>query len=84
MERASVRINAQISTICPQLHVCQTLCRGEITLRSEAPCLFFLQPAKPVGCMVKIDHYIGGSNFSAPPLACKLLASTRMNQMVGT
>lgn len=33
MERASVRINAQISTISSQLHVCQTLCRGEITLR---------------------------------------------------
>ncbi|KAK5857070.1 hypothetical protein PBY51_010337 [Eleginops maclovinus] len=85
-ERASVWINAQISTISPQLQMCQTPCRWEISLCSEAWCLSSFPPAKAVGCMVKIDHYtrIGGRNLSTPPLACKLLASKGMNQMVGT
>lgn len=82
VERAGVRINAQISTISPQLHVCQALCCGEITLRSPV----FHQPAKAAGRPVKIDHYIGlgGRNLGAPPLAYKLLASAGMNQMVAT
>lgn len=47
---------------------------------------FFFYPANLVGCTVKIDHYIrvGGRNHSAPPPAQRLLASTGINQMVGT
>lgn len=83
---ASVRINAQISTISPQLHMCQTLCRGKITLRSEARCQSFFLACQSSGMHGEIDHYIrvGGRNLSAPPLAYKFLASTGMNQMVGT
>lgn len=87
VERAGVRINAQISTISPQLHTCQTPRRGERLLRAQTPGVFPLfRPAKAVGCTVKIDHYtlVGGRNLSAPPLAYKSLASTGMNQMVGT
>lgn len=43
-ERAIVRINAQISTISPQLHVCQTLCRGGITR-----CLLFFPACQACG-----------------------------------
>lgn len=39
--RARVWINVQISTISPQLHMCQTVCRGEITLLSKAQSVFF-------------------------------------------
>lgn len=70
--RASAWINVQISTISPQLHMCQTLCRGEITLLSEAQCLFFPpQLARTAGCMVKIDHYtlVGGRDLSILLLA---------------
>ncbi|KAI9516316.1 hypothetical protein NQZ68_017519 [Dissostichus eleginoides] len=79
-------INAKISTISPQLQMCQTPCRGEISLCSEARCLSSFPPAKAVGCMVKIDHYtrIGGRNLNAPPLACKLLASKGMDQMLAS
>lgn len=47
---------------------------------------FSLQPAKAAGCMVKIDHFarVGGRHLRAPPLADMFLASTGMNQMVGT
>lgn len=38
---ARVWINVQISTISPQLHMCQTVCRGEITLLSKAQSVFF-------------------------------------------
>lgn len=71
---ARVWINVQISTISPQLHMCQTVCRGEITLLSKAQSVFFFfffKLAKTAGCMVKIDHYtlVGGRDLSIPPLA---------------
>lgn len=60
VERASVRINAQISTISPQLHMCQTVCRGEITLRSAAWCLSFIP-----GCQGRGMHSENRSLHSA-------------------
>lgn len=49
-----MRINAQISAISSQLHMCQTPCRGEIT-EAQRLSFFFFFPGlqKAVGCVVK-------------------------------
>lgn len=88
VERARVRINAQISTISPQLHVSNTVSWGDYSALRRPVSLIFSppRPAKAVGCVVKIDHFaqVSGRHLSAPPLAYKFLASTGMNQMVAT
>lgn len=70
-----------LNNLSPAARVSNTVSWRDYTVSS-----FFFRPAKPVGRMVKIDHYfrVGGRNLSAPPSAYMLLASAGTNQMVGT